>query len=118
MPTDVEAPMPQFRTESIQNAIKYAMETPYKVMETAFEAMGMVKTIAEIGNPNSASDAGVGALALRTAVLGASMNVKINASGLDDKQFVANMLAKAEELEQKGDLLEKDIVEIAKEKFG
>ncbi|HHT22922.1 MAG TPA: glutamate formimidoyltransferase [Bacteroidales bacterium] len=113
--TDAEK---QFRTESIQNAIKYAMETPYKVMETAFEAMGMVKTIAEIGNPNSASDAGVGALALRTAVLGASMNVKINASGLDDKQFVAKMLAKAEELERKADLLEKEIVEIVKEKFG
>lgn len=112
--TDAEK---QIRTETIQDAMKYAMEIPYRVMQTAFEAMAMVKTMADTGNPNSASDAGVGALALRAAVMGAGLNVKTNASGLDDKQFVAEMVAKAEELERKADLLEKEIVEIAKSKF-
>lgn len=116
LPKSTEAEK-QIRTETIQNAMKYAMEIPYRVMETAFEAMEMVKTMAETGNPNSASDAGVGGLALRAAVMGAGLNVKTNASGLDDKEFVAEMIAKAEALEQKADKLEKEIVEIAKSKF-
>ncbi len=113
--TDVEK---QKRADAIQDAMKYAMEIPFHVMQTACEAMEMVKTMAETGNPNSASDAGVGGLALRAAVIGAGLNVKTNASGLEDKVFVDEMLAKAEELERKADLLEKEIVEIAKSKFG
>ncbi len=108
----------QKRAEAIQDAMKYAMEIPFRVMQTACEAMEMVKTMAETGNPNSASDAGVGGLALRAAVMGAGLNVKTNAFGLEDKAFVEKMIEKAEELERKADLLEKEIVEIAKSKFG
>lgn len=112
--TDAEK---QKRAVAIQDAMKYAMEIPFRVMQTACEAMEMLKTMAETGNPNSASDAGVGGLALRAAVMGAGLNVKTNASGLEDKEFVEEMIAKAEELERKADLLEKEIVEIAKSKF-
>lgn len=102
----------QFRAETIQNALKHAMETPYRIMETACEAMEMVKTMALKGNPNSVSDAGVGGLALRAAVMGAGLNVKINASEVEDKEFVAQILAKAKELERKANLLEKEILEV------
>lgn len=102
----------QFRAETIQNALKHAMETPYRIMETACEAMEMVKTMALKGNPNSVSDAGVGGLALRAAVMGAGLNVKINASDVEDKEFAAQILAKAKELERKANLLEKEILEV------
>lgn len=102
----------QIRAETIQSALKHAMETPYRIMETACEAMEMVKTMALKGNPNSVSDAGVGGLALRAAVMGAGLNVKINASEVEDKEFVAQILAKAKELERKANLLEKEILEV------
>lgn len=105
------------RTEAIQSATKNAMEIPFQVMKTAYGAMEMIKAMAEIGNPNSVSDAGVGALALRAAVMGAGLNVKINASGLDDKIYVAEIQAKADELEQKADEMEKAILEIVKGKI-
>ena len=105
------------RTEAIQLATRNAMEIPFQVMQTAYGAMEMIKAMAEIGNPNSVSDAGVGALALRAAVMGAGLNVKINASGLDDKIYVAELLAKADELEQKADEMEKAILEIVKGKL-
>ena len=107
----------QIRHAAIQSATKNAMEIPFQVMQTAYGAMEMIKAMAEIGNPNSVSDAGVGALALRAAVMGAGLNVKINASGLDDKIYVAEMQAKADELEQKADEMEKAILEIVKGKL-
>jgi len=105
------------RTKAIQEATKYAMEIPFQVMETAFEAMDIIKTMAEIGNPNSVSDAGVGALATRSAVLGAGLNVRINASGLNDKVFVNEILAKVEELENKAVEKEKEILDIVRAKI-
>ena len=107
----------QIRHAAIQSATKNAMEIPFQVMQTAYGAMEMIKAMTEIGNPNSVSDAGVGALALRAAVTGAGLNVKINASGLDDKIYVAELLAKADELEQKADEMEKAILEIVKGKL-
>lgn len=107
----------QIRHAAIQSATKNAMEIPFQVMQTAYGAMEMIKAMAEIGNPNSVSDAGVGALALRAAVMGAGLNVKINASGLDDKIYVAEIQAKADELEQKADEMEKAILEIVKGKL-
>ena len=61
---------------------------PFKVMETAFSGFELIKEMVENGNPNSVTDAGVGALALRSCIKGAFLNVKINASGLKDKDFV------------------------------
>ena len=107
----------QIRHAAIQSATKNAMEIPFQVMQTACEAMEIAKAMAETGNPNSVSDAGVGSLALRAAVIGAGLNVKINASGLDDKIYVAELLAKADELEQKADEMEKAILEIVKGKL-
>ncbi|MFV0392338.1 MAG: glutamate formimidoyltransferase [Paludibacteraceae bacterium] len=107
----------RLRSEAIQDAMKYAMEIPFQVMQTAFDAMLIVKKMAEIGNPNSVSDAGVGGLALRAAIFGAGLNVKINASGLDDKAFVNEIIGKAEEIELQTEQLEKEIVEIVKNKM-
>lgn len=87
------------RKKAIQDATKNAIMVPFKVMETAVNAMEVVKAMAETGNPNSVSDAGVGALALRSCVMGAFLNVKINAPGLEDKKFVEEILKKAFDLE-------------------
>ena len=77
------------RTQAIQEATKNAIEVPFKVMNLAYESMQVIKAMAEIGNPNSISDAGVGALCARSAVMGAFMNVRINAAAYSDKNFVA-----------------------------
>jgi glutamate formiminotransferase/formiminotetrahydrofolate cyclodeaminase len=105
------------RKEAIQAATKYAIEVPFKVMETAYASMEVIKAMAEIGNPNSASDAGVGALCARTAVMGAFLNVKINAGSLDDKDFVNNIIAKGLEIEQKTQQLEAAILDIVNSKI-
>ncbi|MEI2756919.1 MAG: glutamate formimidoyltransferase [Chitinophagaceae bacterium] len=106
------------RKNEIQKATKYAIEVPYKVMQLAFESMLIIKAMAENGNPNSITDACVGALCARTAVLGAFMNVKINASGYDDKTFVNEILNKGKEIEKKAIALETEIINITDGKIG
>ena len=86
------------RSEAIQNATKYATEVPLKTMILAYSSFPIIKAMAEIGNPNSISDAGVGALCARSAVIGAYMNVRINASELKDEAFKKEILAKAEKI--------------------
>lgn len=105
------------RKQAIEDASKYAIEVPYKVMETSLKSMEVIKAMAEIGNPNSVSDAGVGALCARTAVMGAFLNVKINASGLDDKAYVENILAKGKAVEDKAQALEAEILAITNKKI-
>jgi glutamate formiminotransferase/formiminotetrahydrofolate cyclodeaminase len=80
--------------------------------------MEVIKAMAEKGNPNSVSDAGVGALCARTAVMGAFMNVRINAGGYDDKVFVKEMLVKGKEIENKSIVLEQEILKTVNEKIG
>jgi glutamate formiminotransferase/formiminotetrahydrofolate cyclodeaminase len=94
--TDAEK---KVRTEAIQKATQYAIEVPLRVAETAASALEVIAEMAKIGNPNSVTDAGVGALCARTAVLGAVMNIRINAVDLHDKQWLAGVLARAEALE-------------------
>lgn len=106
------------RTKAIQEATKFAIEIPFKVMQAAYASMEVIKAMAEIGNPNSVSDAGVGALCARSAVMGAFMNVRINASGYDDKTFVNDIIAKGKEIENKTIALESDILKIVNEKIG
>ena len=89
------------RSAAIQAATKHAIEVPFEVMQTAFQSMEVIQAMAENGNPNSLSDAGVGALCARTAVYGAYLNVRINAGGLSDKALAEDILAKASELLQK-----------------
>lgn len=83
------------RSAALQEATLYATEVPLRTMETAFSAFDIVMAMVEEGNPNSVTDAGVGALAIRSAVLGAFLNVKINASGLKDKETAARLVEKA-----------------------
>ncbi len=105
------------RTKAIQDATLYAIEIPYKVMTLCLESMEVMKAMAEIGNPNSVSDAGVGALAARSGVIGAYLNVKINASGLNDKARVATFLNEGSKMVEKANLLEKEILDIVSSKI-
>ena len=106
------------RTKAIQDATKYAIEIPLKVMQVAYSSMEVIKAMAEIGNPNSVSDAGVGALCVRSAVMGAFMNVRINAAGYDDKIFVADVVTRGKKIENKTIALETAILTIVNEKIG
>jgi glutamate formiminotransferase/formiminotetrahydrofolate cyclodeaminase len=105
------------RTKAIQEASKYAMEIPFRVMQKSLESMEIMKAMALTGNPNSASDAGVGALCARTAVKGAFMNVKINAVGIDDHAFVTNLLEKGAAIEKMAEEKEREIVTIVEQKI-
>ncbi len=105
------------RTKAIQDATRYAIEIPFKVMQAAYSSMEVIKAMAEIGNPNSVSDAGVGALCARSAVMGAFMNVRINAAGYDDKAFVNDIVSKGKEIEDKTITLEAAILKTVNEKI-
>lgn len=108
----------QLRTQAIQDATKYAIEIPFAVMQLSYESLGVIKAMAQIGNPNSVSDAGVGALCARSAVMGAFMNVRINAAGYDDKGFVNHIVAEGKTIEQKTIALEAEILKTVNEKIG
>ncbi|SDT51830.1 glutamate formiminotransferase / formiminotetrahydrofolate cyclodeaminase [Mucilaginibacter mallensis] len=105
------------RDRAIQDATKYAIEIPFKVMQMAHGSLEVIKAMAEIGNPNSVTDAGVAALCARTAVLGAFMNVKINASGYKDKTYTADIIKQGEELERQAIALEGEIITIVYNKI-
>ncbi len=116
LPKDSEADKAK-RQEAIQEATKYAILTPFKVMETAYNSMEVMKAMAEFGNPNSVTDAGVGALCARTAVIGAFLNVKINCGDCDDKAFVADILNKGQKLVDAACALEDEIMKITNSKI-
>jgi len=106
------------RDQAIQDATKYAIEIPFKVMQAALNSMEVIKAMVEIGNPNSVTDAGVAALCARTAVLGAFMNVKINASGYKDKDYVVDIIYRGNEIERQATVLEAGIIEMVNGKIG
>ena len=83
------------RAKAIEEASKYAMEIPLRTAEISLEGMEICIAMVKSGNPNSITDAGVGAMCIRTAVLGAVMNVKINASGIKDKEFTKRLLERS-----------------------
>ncbi len=105
------------RKKAINDATIYAIEVPFRVMEQSFAGFEVIRAMAEIGNPNSVSDAGVGALCARSAVMGAYLNVKINASGLDDKAYVEKVLAAGKAIEEKAIREEMEILEIVNSKI-
>ena len=105
------------RKQAIQEATKYATEVPFKVMELCLESMEVAAAMADFGNPNSVTDAGVGALAARAGVQGAFLNVKINASGLEDKTFAADIIAKGKAVEDKAIALEQNILKVVESKL-
>ncbi len=91
----------QIRKKSIAEATKTATLVPLKVMETAFGAYELISAMVEKGNPNSVTDAGVGALALRSCITGAYFNVLINVRGLEKSEFTQSVISKAEVIEEK-----------------
>lgn len=105
------------RTNAIQTATKYATEIPFRVMQTTFASMEIIKAMAEIGNQNSVSDAGVGALAARSAVMGAYLNVKINAAGLTDKKWAETIIADGAIIQERTQQLESEILLIVNGKI-
>ena len=108
----------RIRKQAIQDATKYAIEIPFKVMNLAYSSLDIIKAMAAEGNPNSVSDAGVGALCARAAVMGAFMNVRINAAGYDDKDFVNKILTKGTEIENLTIIAEEEILKIVDAKIG
>lgn len=105
------------RKQAIEEASKYAMQIPFRVMKRSYESMQVMKAMAVSGNPNSVSDAGVGALCARAAVRGAYMNVRINASGVNDKEFVDKLISEGREIEKAAETLEREIVALVDEKI-
>ncbi|MFM8432522.1 MAG: glutamate formimidoyltransferase [Bacteroidota bacterium] len=105
------------RTAAIQSATRHATEIPYQVMELAFSSFELIKAMAEHGNPNSVTDAGVGALCARSAVMGAGLNVKINASGIADKTFANEIVGKADRLIAMAQTEEGVILDIVRRKM-
>ena len=105
------------RDAAIEAATLYAGEVPLRTMKTAVKAFPLLRRMAEEGNPNSVSDAGVGALAARSAVLGAQLNVKINASGLKNRDDAARLLAEAEAVAADAIKAEEDILNIVNGKI-
>jgi glutamate formiminotransferase / formiminotetrahydrofolate cyclodeaminase len=91
----------QERDQAIEDATRYATEVPLKTMQKAYESFELIRAMVETGNPNSVTDAGVGALAARSAVMGAFLNVKVNASGLKDKKFAKTIIGQGAEIERK-----------------
>ncbi|MCU0435279.1 MAG: glutamate formimidoyltransferase [Bacteroidia bacterium] len=106
------------RTAAIQAATLYATQVPLRVMQVAASGFELVQQMAAHGNPNSVSDAGVGALALRSAVMGAYLNVKINAAGLSDKTAAAELIATGKAIQEKAIADEAAVLAIVNEKIG
>ena len=105
------------RSAAIQAATLFATQVPLHTMQASFKVFELCKAMAEEGNPNSVSDAGVGVLAARAAVLGAGLNVKINASGLKDRETADKLVGETNELIKKANELEAEIMKIVEEKL-
>lgn len=99
MPKNTEAEKAA-RREALEAATLYATEVPLHTMKAAFETFRLTEYVAANGNPASVSDAGVAALAARSAVMGAHLNVKINAAGLKNREIAEKLLAEAAEIEK------------------
>ncbi len=100
------------RSAALQEATIYATQVPLRTMKVAYSAFPIIEAMAKEGNPNSVSDAGVGALCIRTAVHGAYLNVKINASGIKDRGIADKLLAEAAEIVKQTDANEANIMAV------
>lgn len=105
------------RTAAIQDATRKATEVPLRTMERAFDAFELIKAMALDGNPNSVSDAGVGALCIRSAIMGAFLNVKINAGGLKDKAYAEQVVSRGAEIVRQATEMESDILAVVEQKM-
>lgn len=102
----------KLRSRAIQEATLFAARVPLRTMKTAEKVFPLCRAMVEKGNPNSVSDAGVGALAARSAILGAGLNVKINASSLKDREQAESLIAEAEEIIRRAVKQEAEILEM------
>ena len=98
------------RRSAIEEATKYATEIPFQVMETAHNSMEVMEAMVKEGLPSSLSDAGVGVLCARSAVIGAYFNVRINAKDIKDRKFADSILAKAEKIYTSAVRKEKEVI--------
>lgn len=105
------------RKLAIEEATKYATEIPFKVMESAYNSMEVMMSMAKEGLQNSLSDAGVGALCARTAVVGAYFNVRINAKDIKEEDFVSDILSKSEKIYNDTLALEKEMIALIDSKI-
>ena len=105
------------RAEAMEVATLYATQVPLRTMKAAYKAFDVVRAMAEEGNPNSVSDAGVGALAARSAVMGACLNVKINAAGLKDRAVAEALVKEAEEIQAAAQKAEAEILAVVESKI-
>ena len=105
------------RAIAMEAATLYATQVPLRTMKAAYKAFDVVRAMTEEGNPNSVSDAGVGALAARSAVMGACLNVKINAAGLKDRATAEALVAEANEIQALAQNAEREIIAIVEEKI-
>lgn len=105
------------RKAAVQAATRRAIEVPFRVMQLSLDSFALIRQMAETGNPNSVTDAGVGALCARAAVHGAFLNVKINATGLDDKAYGAQVLAEGEKMTAAADHAEGEILAVVRGKI-
>ena len=105
------------RREALEEATRYATEVPLRTMQCALRVFPLVRAMAEEGNPNSVSDAGVGALAARSAVLGARLNVRINAAGLKDRTTADRLTAEADRIAEEACRIEQEILHLVEQKI-
>jgi glutamate formiminotransferase/formiminotetrahydrofolate cyclodeaminase len=105
------------RSEAIQAATLNAIEVPLKTMKICLESMTIIKEMVKEGNPNSVTDAGVGALCARSAIIGAYLNVKVNGSGLKDKAYMEKTMKEAEAMKAAAENMEKEILQIVDQKI-
>ena len=105
------------RAEAMEVATLYATQVPLRTMKAAYKAFDVVRAMAEEGNPNSVSDAGVGALAARSAVMGACLNVKINAAGLKDRAVADVLVKEAEEIQALAQKAEAEVLAVVESKI-
>ncbi|WP_457619185.1 glutamate formimidoyltransferase [Lutibacter sp.] len=101
----------EIRKQAIEKATKYATEIPFQVMETAYNSMEVMQAMIKEGLQSSLSDAGVGILCARTAVVGAYFNVRINAKDIKDRKFTENMLIRAKKIYEQTIKIEKEVMD-------
>ena len=107
----------EIRSSAIQEATRKAIEIPLEVMKLSLESLSLIKSMANTGNPNSVSDAGVGALCARSAVMGAFLNVKINCTSYEDANFVNQIIGEGQQIEDAAIKLEQEILQVVNSKI-
>ncbi len=105
------------RQKAIEDATRKAIEVPFNVMKLCLRSMEIIKAMAKTGNPNSITDAGVGALSARAGVSGAFLNVKVNAKGYSDTAFVEKVMNEGRKIEQSAFDAESEILQIVNSKL-